>query len=131
LEGDLSGREIRGPVEASSRELRVYESPSGKVPFDDWIEGLRDAKGRAQIQVRLDRLEQGNLGDCKPVCEGVLELRIKLGPGYRVYFGEDGPLVILLLIGGDKSTQDKDIKTAKLYWQQYRRDQDERKLQKL
>lgn len=118
-------------MEASSRELRVYESPSGKVPFDDWIEGLRDAKGRAQIQVRLDRLEQGNLGDCKPVGEGVLELRIKLGPGYRVYFGEDGPLVILLLIGGDKSTQDKDIKTAKLYWQQYRRDQDERKLQKL
>jgi putative addiction module killer protein len=118
-------------VEARARELRVYESPSGKVPFDDWIEGLRDAKGRAQIQVRLDRLEQGNFGDSKPVGQGVLELRIDVGPGYRVYFGEDGPVIILLLIGGDKSTQAKDIKTAKRHWLQYRKDQDERKIQKL
>jgi putative addiction module killer protein len=79
----------------------------------------------------MDRLEQGNLGDCKPVGQGVLEIRIDIGPGYRVYFGEDGPVVILLLIGGDKSTQDKDIKTAKRYWQQYRKDRDERKIQKL
>ncbi len=113
------------------RELRVYESSSGKVPFEDWIESLRDAKGRAQIQVRLDRLEQGNLGDCKPVGQGVLEIRIGFGPGYRVYFGEDGPVVILLLIGGDKCTQDKDIKTAMRYWQQYRKDRYERKIQKL
>lgn len=61
----------------------------------------------------------------------MLELRIDFGPGYRVYFGEDGPVVILLLIGGDKSTQDKDIKAAKRYWLQYRKDQDERKIQKL
>jgi putative addiction module killer protein len=127
----MSDRGNGRPVKVRLRELRVYESSSGKVPFEDWIEGLRDAKGRAQIQVRMDRLEQGNLGDCKPVGQGVLEIRIDIGPGYRVYFGEDGPVVILLLIGGDKSTQDKDIKTAKRYWQQYRKDRDERKIQKL
>ena len=127
----MSDRGNGRPVKVRLRELRVYESSSGKVPFEDWIEGLRDAKGRAQIQVRMDRLEQGNLGDCKPVGQGVLEIRIDIGPGYRVYFGEDGPVVILLLIGGDKSTQDKDIKTAKRYWQQYRKDRYERKIQKL
>jgi putative addiction module killer protein len=110
----------RGHMKASPRELRVFESPSGKVPFDAWLEGLRDARGRAQIEVRFDRLEQGNLGDCKPVGEGVLELRISFGPDYRVYFAEDGAVVVLLLIGGDKSTQNKDIKTAKSYWKQYR-----------
>lgn len=103
------------------RELRVYETPSGKAPFDDWLDGLRDAKGQSQIQLRLDRLEQGNLGDCKPVGEGVLELRIDYGPGYRVYVAEDGPVVVLLLIGGDKGTQTKDIKTAKSYWKNYRK----------
>jgi putative addiction module killer protein len=103
------------------RELRVYETPSGKAPFDDWLDGLRDAKGQSQIQLRLDRLEQGNLGDCKPVGEGVLELRINYGPGYRVYVAEDWPVVVLLLIGGDKGTQTKDIKTAKSYWKNYRK----------
>lgn len=103
------------------RELRVYETPSGKAPFDDWLDGLRDTKGQSRIQVRLDRLEQGNLGDCKPVGEGVLELRINYGPGYRVYIAEDGPVVVLLLIGGDKGTQTKDIKTAKSYWKNYRK----------
>lgn len=102
------------------RELKVYESPSGSAPFDDWLGSLRDGKSRARIEVRLDRLEQGNFGDCKPVGDGVLELRMDFGPGYRVYFAEDGPAIVLLLIGGDKSTQDKDIKTAKSYWREYR-----------
>ena len=106
-------------MEAIPRELRVYETAAGKCPFDDWLEGLRDAKGRAVIQVRLDRLERGNSGDCKAVGEGVLELRIDFGPGYRVYFAEDGARIVLLLIGGDKSTQQKDIKTAKKYWNEY------------
>ena len=108
-------------MKAHPRELRVYESPSGTAPFDDWLDRLRDAKGRAQIEVRLDRLEQGNFGDSKAIGEGVRELRINFGPGYRVYFAEDGPTLILLLIGGDKSTQDRDIRTAKMYWQQYRK----------
>ncbi len=107
-------------MDARPRELKVYESPSGTAPFDDWLESLRDVKNRARIQVRLDRLEQGNFGDCKPVGEGVLELRLDFGPGYRVYFAEDGPTIVLLLIGGDKSTQDKDIKTARNYWREYK-----------
>jgi putative addiction module killer protein len=110
----------RGQVIANPRELRLYRTSSGKVPFEDWMDGLRDGRGRAQIEVRLDRLELG-----------VLELRIDFGPGYRVYFAEDGPVVVLLLIGGDKSTQRKDIKTAKAYWKDYREGQDERTLEKL
>ena len=121
----------RGQVIANPRELRLYRTSSGKVPFEDWMDGLRDGRGRAQIEVRLDRLELGNFGDCKPAGEGVLELRIDFGPGYRVYFAEDGPVVVLLLIGGDKSTQRKDIKTAKAYWKDYSEGQDERTLEKL
>jgi putative addiction module killer protein len=107
-------------VEAIPRELRVYEASSGACPFEDWLEALRDAKGRAQIQVRLDRLEQGNLGDCKPVGDGVRELRIDFGPGYRVYFAEDGPRIVLLLVGGDESTQTKNVRAAKRFWQDYK-----------
>jgi len=102
------------------REIRVYESASGAAPFDLWLESIRDIRNRARIEVRLDRLEQGNFGDCKPVGDGVLELRMDFGPGYRVYLAEDGPIVVLLLIGGDKATQVKDIKTAKSFWREYR-----------
>ena len=108
-------------MDAIPRELRLYEASTGACPFEDWLEALRDARGRAQIQVRLDRLEQGNLGDCKPLGDGMRELRIDLGPGYRVYFGEDGPRIVLLLNGGDKSTQAKDIKNATKFWKDYQR----------
>ena len=91
-------------VEVRPRELRICETLSGACPFEAWLERLRDARGRARIQVRLDRIEQGNLGDCKPVGDGVSELRIDFGPGYRVYLAEDGPVVVLLLMGGDKSS---------------------------
>ncbi len=107
-------------MDVRPREIRIFETKGGKLPFEEWLEGLRDARARARIEVRIDRLEQGNFGDCKPVGEGVLELRIDVGPGYRVYFAEEGVIVILLLIGGDKSTQDKDIRTAKTYWREYK-----------
>lgn len=81
--------------------------------FADWMTGLRDARTATRIQARLDRLAFGNPGDVKPVGEGISELRIDYGPGYRVYYMQRGPLVILLLCGGDKSTQGKDIKAAK------------------
>ena len=87
--------------------------------------------GRARIRVRLDRLEQGNLGDCKSLGDGVSELRIDCGPGYRLYFAEDGPVIVLLLIGGDKGTQAKDIKTAKQYWSEYQEVKDASTLEKL
>ena len=78
-------------------------------------------KARAKIRVRLDRMSLGNYGDCHGVGEGVKELRIDFGPGYRVYFGQEGGTIVLLLCGGDKSTQAKDIETARRYWNEYRR----------
>ena len=80
--------------------------------FDKWFDGLKDTKGRFRIQARIDRAELGNFGDCEPVGEGVSEMRIHFGPGYRVYFAHRGSLIVLLLVGGDKSTQAKDIKAA-------------------
>lgn len=80
--------------------------------FDQWFVGLKDTKGRFRIQARIDRAELGNFGDCEPVGEGVSEMRIHYGPGYRVYFAQHGALIILLLVGGDKSSQAKDIRAA-------------------
>jgi putative addiction module killer protein len=80
--------------------------------FAAWFRKLRDRRSRARIQVRIDRLSLGNPGDSKPVGEGVSELRIDYGPGYRVYFVRRGDTVIVLLAGGDKSTQARDISTA-------------------
>jgi putative addiction module killer protein len=81
--------------------------------FDHWLSGLRDRNAKARIEVRMRRLGLGNPGDVKPVGEGVSEMRIDYGPGYRVYFQQRGPVLIILLCGGDKKTQDKDIQTAK------------------
>ena len=80
--------------------------------FDDWFGSLRDARGKAAIRVRMRRAEDGNFGDCEPVGEGVSEMRIHHGPGYRVYFKRAGLEIVILLAGGDKSTQAKDIKKA-------------------
>ncbi len=93
----------------------------GLAPFGEWLASLRDIKARAKIRVRLDRVGLGNFGDCHGVGDGVQELRIDYGPGYRVYFGQVGSTVVLLLCGGDKSTQAKDIEQAKRYWSEYRR----------
>lgn len=80
--------------------------------FDSWYAALRDKQAARRIQVRIDRAEVGNFGDCKPVGEGVSEMRIHFGPGYRIYFVLRGAEVVILLAGGDKSNQQKDIKTA-------------------
>ena len=81
--------------------------------FDAWLSALRDRAGRARIQNRIDRLQAGNPGDVKAVGDGVSELRLTVGPGYRVYFIRRGSLLILLLAGGDKATQARDIETAR------------------
>lgn len=80
--------------------------------FVRWLDGLRDVRARARVQVRIERLAAGNAGDVEPVGEGVSELRIDYGPGYRVYFKKQGREVVILLAGGDKRTQPADIKTA-------------------
>lgn len=80
--------------------------------FAEWLRRLRGAKGKARIIGRLDAAEMGNFGDCEPVGEGVSEMRIHVGPGYRVYFTRQGKIVFVLLLGGDKSTQQRDIKRA-------------------
>lgn len=81
--------------------------------FHDWFEDLRDTRAKARILARIDRLALGNPGDVKPVGEGVSELRIDYGPGYRVYFSQRGRLIAILLCGGDKRTQDADIAEAR------------------
>lgn len=107
-------------LETTPRELIIYESIDGLFPFEEWLSHLRDIAGRAVIRKRLNRVRLGNLGDAKSVGDGVLELRIDFGPGYRVYFSEDGPRIVVLLCGGDKATQAKDIEQAKSYLKNYR-----------
>lgn len=80
--------------------------------FDAWYDTLRDRLAKASIQARIRRAELGNLGDCKPVGQGVSEMRIHVGAGYRVYFTQRGMELVILLAGGDKSTQPRDIQTA-------------------
>jgi putative addiction module killer protein len=80
--------------------------------FDDWFSNLKDRQAVARIQARIDRAEDGNFGDCAPVGEGVSEMRIHYGPGYRVYFAQRGRELVILLAGGDKTTQSRDIHAA-------------------
>ncbi len=82
---------------------------------------LKDIKARAKINVKIDRLSLGNFSNSKPLGDGISELKIDYGPGYRVYYGQSGKFVILLLCGGDKDTQQKDFETAKDYWRDFKR----------
>ena len=102
------------------RTLLIYQSLSGKSPFSDWLSGLKDSKARAVIRARLERIQLGNFGDCKSVGDGVSEMRVPYGPGYRVYFGRQGETIVVLLCGGDKGTQQKDINKAKILWKEYK-----------
>lgn len=103
------------------KEVLVYADEAGHEPFTAWLNQLRDRAGRQRVLARLRRLEQGNFGDCKALGDGVYELRVFFGPGYRVYFGEDDNTIVVLLTGGDKRSQAKDIGNAKTYWKEYRR----------
>lgn len=98
------------------QEVILYSMSNGTCPFELWLMSLNDRQARARIRKRLALVRLGNLGDFKPVGQGVLELRISYGPGYRIYFARAGSQIVLLLCGGSKKTQSKDIAMAKQYW---------------
>src|SRR4030066_1824011 len=104
-------------------EVLRYQTEEGKEPLPEGLQSLRDKQVQAKIRVRIKRLEAGNFGDCDPVSEGVQELREHLGAGYRVYFGRHGQTAVILLWGGSKKSQTTDIKTAKEYWEDWKRRQ--------
>lgn len=104
---------------ATPKQLAFYRNDKRNEPFTEWLNTLRDQAGRRRILVRLRRLEQGNYGDCSPIGEGLSELRLFFGSGYRIYFGEDEGNIIIILCGGDKGSQNKDIAYAKSCWQEY------------
>ncbi len=100
-------------------DIREYVTREGCSPFGTWLNSLRDVHARARIRVRLDRVRLGNLGDYRLVGNGVYELRLSFGPGYRLYFGVLHRTTMMLLTGGDKRTQRRDIERAKTYWADY------------
>src|SRR3990167_4043980 len=105
--------------------LRNYVTPSGKVPFLEWLNSIKDQSTRLRIRRRLDRLELGNLGGLEPGGEGGSGLRLFFGSGYRIYFAEQDEGIIILLCGDDKGRKKKDIKTAKTYWHELKERSDE------
>jgi len=100
--------------------LKIYQNSNGKNYFLDWLIALKDIKARAIIRARLNRIELGNFGDCKSIGEGISELRINYSSGFRVYFGRHGETVVVLLCGGDKASQKRDIVKAKVLWKEYK-----------
>lgn len=108
---------------AKPTKVIVFADKSGNEPFTQWLYGLKDVVVRKRILIRISRLEQGNYGDCEPVGDGVSELRMFFGAGYRVYFGEDAEHIVVLLCGGDKGSQKQDIKKAKAHWREYLSDE--------
>ena len=101
------------------REIKKLELENGLVPFDEWFDSLRDMRMQAAVDARLTRVRAGNFGDCKSVGGGVFELRISFGPGLRVYYGLHGHEIVVLIGGGDKRSQPRDIRRAQELWQQF------------
>ena len=105
-------------MQVTPKEILIYETEDGRAPFSEWME-RQSKQVYGTIMTRLERVEMGNFGDHRSVGDGVLELRIDVGPGYRVYFGKDGERLVILLIAGTKKTQRRDIETAKQFWREY------------
>ena len=100
-------------------DINVYETGNGKEPYTEWVESL-DQTASVRIDARLTRIEKnGNMGDCEPVGDGVFELKLDFGPGYRIYFGYETDKMLILLLGGYKKGQQKNIDKAKEYWREY------------
>jgi putative addiction module killer protein len=100
-------------------DVLYFENDNGESPYLEW-ESKLDTAARAATRIRINRVRLGNFGDCEPVGDGLSELKIHLGPGYRIYFGKLKDTVVIILCGGDKKSQRRDIKKAKEYWQLYK-----------
>jgi putative addiction module killer protein len=107
-------------VLVTPKEIVAFRAEDGGVPFKNWLDELNDKRAVARVLARLARVRHGGLGDCKSVGEGVCELRVDYGPGYRIYFGQKSQTLVVLLCGGDKRTQDRDIRLAKQYWHEFK-----------
>jgi putative addiction module killer protein len=106
--------------ENKTMEILQYVKEDGSAPFAQWLSTLRDLQAKTAIRRRIDRFEAGNSGNTRALRGGVSELKIDLGPGYRVYFAQHGKIIVLLLCGGDKGTQDADIAKAVSYWEDWK-----------
>ena len=102
-------------------QILVYEKPNQQAPFYEWLDAFKNSKIQTRIWSRVNRLSCGNAGDYRSVGQGVHEMRLHFGSGYRIYYAWNGKQIVLLLLGGDKSTQHEDILTAQGYWQDYLR----------
>ena len=106
-------------MDAKPKSVLVYRTREGRLPFDEWLRELRDQNAVARVLARIGRVRRGNLADYRTVGGGVCELRVDWGAGYRVYFGRKGAALVILLCGGDKRTQQRDIRLAQEYWNDY------------
>ena len=108
-------------MEIIEKEIRFYQTVDCRIPFQEWRDSLEDQRVRHLVNERLGRLRSGSLGDYKSIEQGVLELRLFFGPGYRIYVGYVSSNLILILSAGDKDSQRQDIRKALTYWADYRR----------
>ncbi len=104
----------------NQKTILIYKTPDGKEPFINWLESIKDKQTKNRILARLDRVQLGNPGDHKHIDQGVWELRLSFGSGYRIYYGERDNVILLLLTGGDKSSQETDINKAINYFNEYK-----------
>jgi len=101
--------------------IEIYQDEYGREPFYQWLYSIRDIRTQARIDNRLERLRSGNFGDYRSLGGGIFELRFHFGPGYRIYYGRLGNKIVVLLVGGDKNSQMRDIQKARRYWEDYKR----------
>ena len=106
-------------MEVRRRKIQFLRSRGGRIPAIDWLNTFTDVRTKAKLTARIERLGEGNFGDFKNVGDGVFELRVHYGPGFRVYFGFHQNQVVIIIYGGDKNTQTKDIKKAKTLWREF------------
>ncbi len=107
-------------LSSKPREAKSYRTENNRSPFEDWLSKLKDVVGKAKIFARIERAEKGTFGKYRDLGSGLFELKEAFGPGYRIYFGLERDELIILLIGGDKRTQTKDIAKARELWSEYR-----------